>query len=76
MQYARRHLRGHMAYYGVSGNSRSLRRYFYRASRLLFKGLSRRSQRRSIPWERFGAVLCVWLPPILIMHDLYPSRCE
>ena len=28
MLYARQHLRGHLAYYAVSGNSRSLRQYF------------------------------------------------
>jgi group II intron reverse transcriptase/maturase len=76
MPYARQHLRGHLAYYAVSGNSRSLRQYFYAASRILFRWLNRRSQRRSIPWERFGKVLRDWLPPIRIMHNLYPSYCE
>lgn len=76
MTYARQHLRGHLAYYAVSGNSRSLRQYFYAASRILFKWLNRRSQRRSFPWERFGQVLRDWLPPIRIVHNLYPSHCE
>ncbi len=70
MQYAVRHLRGHLAYYGVSGNSRSLRQYFCRASRLLLKWLNRRSQRRSIPCERFGEVLRSVLPAVRIMHNL------
>ena len=34
--YLRRHLQGHMQYYGVSDNGHSLRRYFYHARRLLF----------------------------------------
>jgi hypothetical protein len=61
-----------LAYYGVSGNSRSLRQYVYRAGRVLFKWLNRRSQRRSIPWDRFGEVLRRSLPPVRIMHNLYP----
>jgi hypothetical protein len=76
MRYARQHLRGHLAYYAVSGNSKSLRQYFYAASRILFKWLNRRSQRRSFPWERFGPVLRDWLLPIRILHNLYPSYGE
>jgi group II intron reverse transcriptase/maturase len=74
MTYAKRHLRGHLAYYAVSGNSRCLRQYFYAASRLLFKWLNRRSQRRSVTWARFGPTLRDWLPRIHIQHHLYPSR--
>ena len=37
--YVRRHLQGHLQYFGVSGNSRSLQQYAYRAGRLLFKWL-------------------------------------
>jgi len=66
------HLRGHIQYYGVSGNSRSLRCYRYVAGRLLFKWLNRRSQRRSIPWARFGPVLDRLLPKPRIVHPLYP----
>jgi RNA-directed DNA polymerase len=72
MDYAKRHLRGHIAYFGVSGNSRSLKTYVYRVSRILFKWLNRRSQRRSINWARFGEVLKTWLPPVRIKHNLYP----
>jgi len=34
--YVRRHLQGHIQYYGVSGNSRSLGQYMRQARRLLF----------------------------------------
>ncbi|MCW5602197.1 hypothetical protein [Nitrosomonas sp.] len=30
MDYAKRHLQGHIAYFGVSGNRRSLKTYIYR----------------------------------------------
>jgi hypothetical protein len=73
MDYLRRHLEGHIRYYGVSGNYRALSRYVKAASRLLFKWLNRRSQRRSISWERFREVLRKRvLPRIRIIHNLYP----
>lgn len=73
MAYAESHLRGHIQYYGVSGNMRSLRSYFYRACRILCKWLNRRSQRRSITWERFWPIITRLLPRPQIVHDLYPK---
>lgn len=73
MVYVRRHLEGHIRYYGVSGSYRSLSRYVEAASRLLHKWLNRRSQRRSIPWSRFRSILQDRvLPRIHIVHNLYP----
>jgi len=66
------HLRGHIQYYGVSGNSRGVAKYVYFATGLLFKWLNRRSQRRSLTWKRFGEVIRPQLPVGRIMHDLYP----
>jgi hypothetical protein len=57
----------------VSGNYRALSCYVKAASRLLFKWLNRRSQRRSIPWARFRPILKDRvLPRIRIVHNLYP----
>lgn len=70
--YLGRHLRGHIQYYGVSGNSRGVAGYVYFATRLLFKWLNRRSQRRSMNWKRFGRVIRPLLPAARIVHDLYP----
>lgn len=70
MLYARRHWLGHLQYYAVSGNSRSLRNYVDRVGRLLFKWLNRRSQRRSINWPRFKPVLATLLPAPRILHSL------
>jgi len=73
MAFVRRHLEGHIRYYGVSGNYRALSRYVRAASRLLYKWLNRRSQRRSIPWKRFCPILQDRvLPRIRIIHNLYP----
>lgn len=73
MLYAKRHLRGHVAYYAVSGNARQIRNYAYLISRLLFKWLNRRSQRRSINWVKFSKVLRGWMPSLSIRHNLYPK---
>ena len=67
-----RHLRGHIQYYGVSGNSRWVSSYVYFATGLLFKWLNRRSQKRSLTWKQFDAYLRRWLPRARIVHDLYP----
>jgi RNA-directed DNA polymerase len=73
LEYVRRHLQGHIQYFGVSGNSRSLRQYVYQAARLLYKWLNRRSQRRSVAWDRFLQVVVPRLPRPRIIHDLYPT---
>ena len=70
--YVGRHLRGHLQYYGVSGNSRSVASYVYRATHYLFKWLNRRSQRRSLTWKRFGEAIRPLLPTARILHNLYP----
>lgn len=70
--YACQHLRGHIQYYGVSGNSRSVASYVYFATRHLFRWLNRRSQRRSMNWKRFGATVRPRLPKARIVHNLYP----
>jgi len=72
MEYAHRHLQGHIQYFGVSGNSRSLRQYRHQVQRLLFNWLNRRSQRRSCNWKRFGEAMKGYLPRTRIVHNLYP----
>jgi RNA-directed DNA polymerase len=67
-----RHVRGHIQYYGVSGNYRAVASYLHHAARLLFKWLNRRSQRRSLNWKRFAAVIRPRLPRARLVHDLYP----
>jgi group II intron reverse transcriptase/maturase len=70
--YLQRHLRGHIQYYGVSGNSRGVASYVHAATGCLFKWLNRRSQRRSLNWKQFGRVVRPSLPTARIVVDLYP----
>ena len=53
----RRKLDGHMNYFGVNGNWRSLAMLAHVARRAWYRWLSRRSQRCTMTWERFGHVL-------------------
>ena len=73
MDYAKRHLQGHVAYYAVSSNARNVRTYAYLLGRLLFKWLNRRSQRKGVRWERFSKILSDWMPSLRIQHNLYPK---
>jgi group II intron reverse transcriptase/maturase len=50
-------LRGYYQYYGVHGNSASLKQFFDGALRRLLKWLNRRSQRSSYTWQGFKAIL-------------------
>jgi RNA-directed DNA polymerase len=51
-----RRIDGHMNYFGVTGNTRSLSLLIFCAKRAWFKWLGRRSQRGRISWERFAAI--------------------
>jgi hypothetical protein len=70
--FLRRHLQGHIQYYGVSGNGRSVASYIYCATHYLYKWLNRRSQRCSLNWKSFGEAVRPLLPTARIVHDLYP----
>jgi hypothetical protein len=72
-------VQGHIRYYGVSFNLRSVSKFVYQALRILYKWLNRRSQRRSFTWETFrGYVEANPLPRIAVYHSLYGKvqRCE
>jgi RNA-directed DNA polymerase len=63
-------LRGHYAYYGVTGNSRSLGRFRHWVERIWRKWLNRRSQKKRMPWKRFKALLRYHeLPMERIVHQ-------
>lgn len=53
MAQLNRKLQGHYSYFGVIGNMERLQAVAYNVTRLLFKWLNRRSQKRSYTWPRF-----------------------
>ena len=52
-----RRIQGHFNYFGFSGNFRSLLPFVEEARRAWYKWLRRRSQRRHLTWESFGALV-------------------
>lgn len=65
-------LRGHFQYYGVSGNYRGIKRFYFLTIRMVFKWLNRRSQKKSYNWERFAKYLTRYpLPKPKIYHNFY-----
>jgi RNA-directed DNA polymerase len=52
-QASARKMQGHCKYFGVTDNSRALYVFEGKGHHLVFRGLNRRSQRRSVTWESF-----------------------
>lgn len=57
-----RKLRGYYQYYGVTFNSRQLRTYYEKVTRMLFKWINRRGARGHLSWEKFCLRINVWSP--------------
>lgn len=63
-------LRGHLTYYGITGNSRRIRNFAKRVERIWHKWLCRRSRKSYIPWENFRAFLKNYpLPKANVVHS-------
>ncbi len=50
-------VRGHFAYYGITGNSGAISRFRQEVMRIWRKWLGRRSRRRDVSWNRLNAFL-------------------
>jgi group II intron reverse transcriptase/maturase len=67
-----RKVRGHYAYYGITGNGRQLDLFRNQVQRLWHQWLNRRSQLRSMPWDKFNRLLRRYpLPRVEIVHSVY-----
>ncbi len=65
-------LAGHIQYFGVTFNARHIDKFLYQATRILFKWLNRRSQRKSFNWLQFSRFMRLFpLPRVRIYHSLY-----
>ena len=49
-----RRIRGHVNYFGISGNGRSVSRFVTEAMKAWYKWLNRRSQRSRLTWKRYA----------------------
>jgi group II intron reverse transcriptase/maturase len=67
-----RKLRGHYAYYGITGNMRALARFLWEVRRLWSKWLNRRSSGNWMTWETFvGLINRHPLPLPRVVHSVY-----
>jgi group II intron reverse transcriptase/maturase len=75
LRQARTRVVGHLSYYAITDNSERCSYYVYRASRILFKWLNRKSQRKAYTWDDFRQAL-TWAswPKPSIRKDLNPCR--
>lgn len=68
-------MQGHYQYYGVSGNSVSITRYYQETERQVFKWMNRRSQKKMWNWENFWEYLKRYpLPQPKLTYSLYNAR--
>lgn len=65
-----RKLKGHYAYYGITGNSQAIARFLYEVRRCWHKWLARRNRER-MNWNSFGALYLRYpLPPPRVVHGI------
>jgi len=72
---AKSRIQGHLNYYAVTDNGARCQTFLFFTTRILFKWLNRRSQRKSYNWDTFNEVLrsCRW-PTGRIIHNICPFR--
>jgi RNA-directed DNA polymerase len=67
-----RKLRGHYAYYGVTGNGHALQRFLRLTERAWRKWLSRRSRSSHLSWPQYKHLLSHYpLSPPRVVHSVY-----
>ena len=65
-------LRGHVQYYGVSLNTDGVHCFIQQATKIFFKWMNRRSQKKSFNWEQFSKFLESFpAPKAKICHRLF-----
>lgn len=65
-------LRGHNQYYGISHNSYQTKLFFSEATKIFFKWINRRSQRKTMSWKKFNKFLKANpKPQPVIVHILF-----
>ncbi len=73
LRQARRRVLGHLSYYAITDNGRRCSYFVYRATRILFKWLNRKSQRKAYTWDDFNQALnWVGWPKARVRKDLNP----
>ena len=69
-------LNGHLNYFAVSGNDKSLWWFANEVRWRWLKSLKRRSQRDRLTWDRFTQITNRFFPPIRVRHPLPCHRFD
>ena len=64
-------LTGHYRYYGISGNRKSMDRFYEETTKLAYKWINLRSQKKSYAYEQYDLYWKVKLPKPKIYHNIY-----
>jgi len=75
LRQARTRVIGHLSYYAITDNLERCSFFVYRATRILFKWINRKSQRKAYTWPTFAQAL-IWVgwPKPRVRKDLNPCR--
>lgn len=75
LRRAKARIEGHLNYYAITDNLKLCSTYRYHATKIMFKWLNRKSQRRSYTWKGFmQALKWVGWPRLNVRKDLSPHR--
>lgn len=68
-------LRGHDAYFGITGNAHALKSLRFAIERVWWRRLCRRSQKGYVRWEHFYRVILTRfpMPAPRVVHSVYRS---
>lgn len=55
-------LRGYYNHYGITFNSRMLKKYYEAVKRILFKWLNRRGGKHKLVWTKYAQIIEEWMP--------------
>jgi RNA-directed DNA polymerase len=65
-------IRGHCAYYGITGNGSALARFYCNVTKSWWKWLNRRNRQRELTWEVFACLLKRYpLAHVRTVHSVY-----
>jgi hypothetical protein len=64
-------IRGHYAYFGITGNGASLKNFLFLVQRTWCRWLNRRHRKRSMDWAKFNRLLQRFpLPSVRVVHSI------
>jgi RNA-directed DNA polymerase len=70
-------LRGHYAYYGITGNALALQRFRWLVTKIWHKWLGRRRRAGYLAWPAFNALLKRFpLPQATVVHSVYRNAAK